>query len=322
MKIGARALLAAKLIVTAALCAWIVLHVDVRAFGRTLLACDVWLLALVLGIRVLGLVLSAAKWRELLRIHDLAFRLSDLTRWYLVAMFLNNFLPTSIGGDGYRIYRTFGNRRGNAYAVLAVGLERVTGLAMMIAIGASAALALYLIRGDTVARSVLILVGIGGSAGIALLALGRFSRPDRWLPAKLAARVRDLPRAVVEDFRKSPGRLAVVLLISAVFHVNKALVYWLLLRAVGADAGLLEVAVAALAAELAGLAPVALGGLGVIEGAFVLITGHYGVPPEQGLAAAVLWRALLLPLTLGGAICYALDGGRRSLDGEVVATSS
>ena len=69
-----------------------------------------------------------------------------LLRILLSASFLNNFLPTAIGGDIYRVYRTVpqGTR---SRAVSAVLLDRVVGLLSLMLIGAIGSAWLFIREG-------------------------------------------------------------------------------------------------------------------------------------------------------------------------------
>lgn len=300
-----RALLLLKLSVTIGLSLWIVSLVDWSQFWSILIASKLSVIGLVVLMRFFGLTISSFKWQQLLAIHGLRYRLSQLVRWYLVATFLNHFLPTSIGGDGYRIYKTWHNGRGKACAVVAILVERATGLAALALLGYAAAIATYLSRGDPVAGT----IAVGGTIGLPLAAgavwlsirlrlLGVLTRSRFW-PAKLTEL-----SALAGDFRDHPQKSALVGVISFVFHVNKILVVWLLLYALGARANLLELTVAILAVEVIGLLPISLGGLGVVEGSFIYVMGHYGVSQEIGLATILLMRVLMVPYSLIGAGLY------------------
>src|ERR1043166_1401579 len=104
-----RILLGIKFVVTAALCGWIIAWVNWQQFWSAITLVNVWIVLVVLLMRFFGLLISTYKGQSLLAVHGLSYRLKQLFRWYHVSMFLNNFLPTSIGGDAYRIYKTWSN---------------------------------------------------------------------------------------------------------------------------------------------------------------------------------------------------------------------
>lgn len=303
-------LTALKLIVTIGLSVWIVGLVDWHEFRAILEGTSLWILALVTAMRFGGLALSSFKWQQLLAIHAARFRFGLLLRWYLVGSFLNHFLPSSIGGDGYRIYRTWDNDRGRAAALFAVLMERTTGMAALGILGYAAAVALYLRDGGTAAASVAGLGSVALVVGLAALALSsRFRLVDRVRLTRYGKHLDGL-EAFARDFRDAPRKTSVVVGASFIFHLNKLLAVWLLLFALGGVASPLQIIVALLIAELAGLVPISLGGLGVLEGSFILVMGQFGVAEEISLATMLLLRVLMIPFYLAGAVFYFFGGGR------------
>jgi len=105
------------------------------AIGVTLARIPPGVMLGALIIMLLSVSISAYKWQMMLKLHGVHFSFSKLHRYYFTAVFFNNFLPTSIGGDGYRIYKTFGNPRSTSSSVIAVVMERLTGIIALLAIG-------------------------------------------------------------------------------------------------------------------------------------------------------------------------------------------
>lgn len=300
---------AARLVVTLGLSAWIIALVDWTAFLRTLGSASPWIVGIVVVLRFGGLVLSSYKWQQLLAVHSVRYRLARLLRWYMVGSFLNHFLPSSIGGDGYRIYRTWDNERGRAVSVLAVALERITGMAALATLGYVSALILLLAAREPLVSGVVIV----GSSCLLMVALGvglssRFDLVGRLRDSRFGRYV-DALAALASDFRDQPLRTSLVVGLSFAFHLNKLAVVWLLLFTLGASVDPLQLMVALFIVELAGLLPISLGGLGVVEGSFMVVMAQFGVADEISLATMLLLRVLMLPFYLAGAVFYFLDDG-------------
>lgn len=85
------------------------------------------LLAFLAGI--LSIFLMAIRWQIILAHYDQPIKLSRLFGFYLVGLFFNNFLPTSIGGDIARIYKVIGDTDNRTTAFSSVIIERVLGIA-------------------------------------------------------------------------------------------------------------------------------------------------------------------------------------------------
>jgi glycosyltransferase 2 family protein len=302
----------AKAFVAASLCAFIIARIDWDAAWGSLTQTGWAPVSGMFGIMVACVFLSAYKWRLLLAIHGIQFGLGRLSRYYFVAVFFNNFLPTSIGGDGYRIYKTLENGRSKASAVIAVAMERLTGFGGLVVLGAGAALWLA--------------ADIEGFSGIALaLAAALIAGPMlAWrlrdlVPPRLynavPQKVRQLQKTIVEhldDYLRQPGKSASVIGISLLFHVGVAFAYYLILR-YGADQPItmLQVLTVLTVATLVAVLPISINGLGVFEGTFMYLLAQYGVPTEVSIVPMILNRGLLIALSLAGAGAYLFEKSSR-----------
>ena len=124
----------AKFIVTVTLCWLIVSWIDWQIFLAAVANAHYGMLFAVFLLGIFMRMLSAWKWQILLIGHGIHFPLIALIRWYFIGAFFNTFLPTNIGGDGYRLFKTYDNPKGKARAIGALLLERITGV---LALGAS-----------------------------------------------------------------------------------------------------------------------------------------------------------------------------------------
>ena len=98
-----------KLVVTVGLIGWILTQVDWAEFWAHLVSFQWWVIAVVMVIWAVALSVSVIKWQQLLRVHGLYYPLGLLHRWYFISYFLSQFLPSIIGGDAFRIYKTLQN---------------------------------------------------------------------------------------------------------------------------------------------------------------------------------------------------------------------
>jgi uncharacterized membrane protein YbhN (UPF0104 family) len=261
-----------------------------RAAGPTLVF-------IVFAILLLNVFLSAFKWGLLLRIHRVFYSLRTLSAYYFVAIFFSNFLPSSIGGDGYRIYKTLDNERGKTSAVVAVLMERLTGIGVLLVLGFVAAQTLPgTPRGITLAFWA---IAIGVLVGPWL---GCFLRSR--LPGKLRL-MTDTLAEHAGDYAQRPQLALAVIGLSAMFHLMLAFAYYLAISNTGSyEAGLLELLVALAVSNLVAVLPISINGIGVFEGAFMYLLSQYGVPYEVSAIPMILNRVLLVPLSVIGAVLY------------------
>ncbi len=88
---------------------------------------------LFLGFAVLVMVLAvwflAIRWKVLLNSYRYHLGIGQLFGFYLIGLFFNNFLPTSIGGDVMRIYKLISVTDDRTSAFASVIIERLMGIA-------------------------------------------------------------------------------------------------------------------------------------------------------------------------------------------------
>jgi len=94
---------------------------------------EVWQILVYLAVIFLGLLISARKWQGLCRFKGLKNSFFDLFKLYLTGAFINNFVPSTIGGDIFRAYQVGKKEKRYLEASSTVVMDRFTGLlALMI----------------------------------------------------------------------------------------------------------------------------------------------------------------------------------------------
>jgi len=298
-----------KLAVSAGLIYVILRGVALEAVWRALGRADPWLLALAFAMFFLGYGITAWRWRILLAAQGVQAPLGYLVRSFMVAIFFNNFLPSTIGGDAVRVYDSWRAGGGKARAVAVVFTDRLFGMSALLLL---AALALW-----WAPPAVAGLAGLRGFLALALLGVGgllvAFFRGlglpwlERWRrhPGP-AGRVLDRLAEAVAAFRGRRDVVAKALGLSLLLQANVILHYlligWALHLPVPWPAYFLIVPIAILTMML----PVSINGIGVREGVFVFLLGLYGVARPEALALAWIAFGFVLAQGVLGGVVYAL----------------
>lgn len=255
---------------------------------------------------VLEMPVNGMKWYWALRLHDQRYPWSYLFRVSCMGYFFNNFMPSAIGGDVYRVYRTWPAGGEKGFAVSAVLIERLVGVAILMANGFIAAL--FLLEHALARTFVTICLVAAGGAAIGLPILLRLQRRgvlSRRFP-KLAAIESMLGRIL--KLRSEWGWL---LLASLAFQGLAAWVVHLCFAAVGSPIDVPAALLITAAAGLASVLPISISGLGVVEGSIAGTAVALGGDFEAGVLAALLLRFLALGVSgLCGLFCFVDDGVR------------
>ena len=263
---------------------------------------------------VASVVISAWKWQLLLRARGLRVGLPSLVRLYWTGVFFNNFMPSSFGGDVVRL--VLARRIGGVAPVAASMLvERATGFLVLVVLALAALLLGPALNGAGALRPVAITILVLGTFSLALLlwrghALVRAvaaSRPARHrLVARVLAKI-DALALTLRDYGADHRALVVTCAVSVLFYAGLVLFQHAAIHALHGDLTLGQVALVAPLVVLVAALPVSINGIGITEGAFVILYAQVGLPPEIGLASALLRRIVLLLAALPGAAFWLLE---------------
>lgn len=299
-----------KIIVSATLIGFLLYKVDWGNISRTIRISDIKIIAVTFFILVGQFPISVLKWKKSLEIHDLRFSFLFLQKILCIGFFFNNFLPTSIGGDGYRVLKTMPGEGAKSRGISAVLLERILGLGALMVLGFLGAL-LVLRDFDTPAIRFYVIGWVMISLVIALFQYLRsrgafvsiFNRLDSIKPM-------DAIFHNIQYIKNGGTRLFDVIKISFVFQLLAIASIYLLFIAVGAKTGYAACAFIAAFAGIASVLPVSINGIGVVEGSFVFSAMQVGVGYEQSLIVAFLLRILTIPLSLICGMVYLYESSR------------
>lgn len=288
-----------KITAGTALVFWLVQGVDWYAVGDIVAHMSLPLILLYISLQLVGNVISAAKWQYLARIQGFTFSVKDGTLAYLTGAFINNFLPSTAGGDAYRVFwmsRT--GERSRAFA--AVFFDRITGL-----------LALFLFAGIGIAffpRDVLLvqpvfIIFAAITLSVALVILCALFWVERFY--QFAVFLAELlpwqrPASLLQDFRSlAEGRVyARAILWSALFTAaGIGTSNFFLFSALGAELSPIAFGSAIFAATLVANIPISINNIGVKEWSYVFFFGLLGISAELAVTAALVSRLLQMVIS-------------------------
>lgn len=263
--------------------------------------------ALALGMMVNAL--GVWRWSIVTRLAGAPLPAQLAARLFFIGLFFNQTLPSSIGGDAFRValaWRAGAPRAASAAGVVFDRLIGLAGLAML----ATASLVVLAGRFDNamawwgaVALTAAVYVALG--AFIALV--GPMSRlAVRWHRTRpLASFGQSAAR-----LRAAPGACVVAVGLALAGHALTAAVAVALARAMGLPLDGLTTATVVPLLLIISLAPFTLAGWGVREGAAVVAYGALGLGGADAAALSVAFGITWALLGLPGGVLWLL--GRRS----------
>ena len=303
--------------VSIALLLWLVLTIDWKGTVRILVqAQPEWIMMAIFWI-ILSMVVSVSKWQLLLNVQKIYLKWSELWRAYWAGLFLNNFLPSSIGGDAFRIVWVSKSSHDSAGAAASVIVERIlaaTGIALVGIVGGFFA-------GRLNGQAMTLLIGLMLLSLVLLVVILRGRLPDTLFRKK---------GPIYEFFKgmdihgsrmqANPAVLLLVLLLSVVFQLTVVAVNYSIFKALGISGlGWWDILFIIPITSAAAMLPVGINGYGVREGAYVALLASYHVSREAAFTSSILFAFLVSLCSLYGGWAFMIYRGEK---GNSHATTS
>jgi uncharacterized protein (TIRG00374 family) len=283
------------------LLAWIV---DLNRLTAVLFRADVPLFALASLMVLADRAMMIGKWYPLLEVQGLKIPLSQATRVYLAASFASLFLPNSVGADVVRTLALGGERRAIPEVGASIVVERMLGLAASVIL----CTAVLLLAQQAFPLGFLLpwILAVGAALLGATFLMLRPSR-GRWLARYRERRWFQHGQRFAPACRLYRHHLGTVLVVAALSLVEQGfpiVILWILVHALDLEVSLFALFVAAPLTLFAGRLPIAIGGIGVIEGALVYFLGAFGVSPVEALSLALAGRFVEIVILLPGGLFW------------------
>jgi uncharacterized protein (TIRG00374 family) len=250
--------------------------------------------------------ISAYRWQLLLRARDVEVPLSELFSFYMIGMFVNNFMPGSIGGDVVKSYYLYKRTHKLQISVISVFLERFTGL-----LGLCLLALATLVVGYQYLRSAMVVASVCGSAAFLLLmVLVLWQLPNivvripvltKFVPNRLSASAAELYDALASYRNHIPTVLAAIA-ISTVLQLMLASYFSIASVAMGIPINLIYFLLFLPAVTLVSLIPLSLGGLGIREASMAVLFGAAGISAADVIAVSLTIHIINTLLSLWGGV--------------------
>jgi len=252
-----------------------------------------------------GQTVAALRWKVLLGPGSPPW--SYLARLYVIGGFFSLFLPTVVGGDAVRAVAAAQHSDRPGGSVASVLLDRLFGVTAMLLYALLGALIAPEMTRAMLGQTAWHLPGglpVLAAAGLAVLGLGL-------LILRRSRRVQSLLREGLEAVREvasSPTRALRALALGFVVQGLYISIWVVLAQAMRFQLPLATFLVAVPLVTLGTMLPISLAGLGLREGAWLLLLRDAGIPDASIVAYSLLFFAANLLLGAGGGLLFVSRG--------------
>jgi len=295
----------AKVLVSLFFLGWVFLKVSWSEFFTHLEAANVWLMIAYVLLVLLGIVICSYKWKVLTDFKGMHFSLWDLFKLYLTGTFINNFMPSFVGGDTYRAYETGRAEKKYSAAASAVLMDRITGLvaATILAVIFSL-LNLKVVLKNNVLIGANILVLLSLSFDLTMVQVRKLAfvkrHAERFIPEKIMNFLRELGH-----YSSHRGILSKTIALGGLFSiVGMAIANYVLFMALGVKINILDYLAVIFLITIVSSVPITVNNIGLKEWSYVTFFGIFGINASLVLVVSILSRFIQMIISFAALPMY------------------
>jgi len=296
-------------LVSVALLALLFRSLDLAALRQLYATMPLWFYLLSLAVILGGQVLYAWRWRQVLAASGVPVTIGTAIRQYFIGVFLNNFFPSTVGGDMAKVYY-LGRHHGYRPIAASIVLDRLLSIGLL----AVLATTMYWVAPDpspqfVATRAFVTIIAACLLGGLVLAARGTGGLPRRLAPfGTFAVRLAERAQRFRHDMATAARQPHIVFQSAAVvttyFFALTGIYRLFLSLDTGAHPAFLTLMTAVTTASLLSNIPISINGLGLREQLHAILLAPLGVTREAAVAISLLTFAHLLVSSLLGVLFW------------------
>jgi glycosyltransferase 2 family protein len=286
------ALFVLKALVSGLLLTYVLRKMDLQNIAAHFREMDLRLFILSALLFLVNNFLAAFRWRLLLNNSMPAGKLFSLV---LIGSFFNNLLPGSVGGDAVKAYYLYRDTQEGGKSIASVFLDRYVGFLALLTIGLISGLVAFkdlAAVGMQWITPLLFIAFLGGSLVVFGLRIGRRFATIAAFHDYFHDTIRNRP-VILKTYLLSLVMQTIIIFM--VYLIGRSIGYQLSFSALFVYLPIIFTVI---------MVPVSVSGLGLREGAFVLLFGLTGVPAEASATISFLWFLSIAAGSLVGLFEY------------------
>lgn len=304
----------ARIIIAIALLYYLLRRIDIRSSFEIMRRVNLYFFGLSVVTFLIFLVISNWRWKILLDARNMTFSFWYLLRVYFISWFFNNILPTTVGGDVFRVTYTVkkdeltGQRTSASRSLAAAFVDRFIGFIGLFFFASLASGYLFLTKP---LKNQFLVFNILGFIILLIILSALFSDRVHQVFSWIFKRIKFFnlgPRferayLQVKEYRQVKPQLLYSFLLSLLVQVSIALVWFFGALGISVHTSVSYYFLHIPVIGVLSMIPITIGGLGLRENLFVTFFAALGVLQKQALAISLLYLIVnLIYAFLGGIV--------------------
>ncbi|HPG40381.1 MAG TPA: lysylphosphatidylglycerol synthase transmembrane domain-containing protein [bacterium] len=306
-----------RMVLSGAIFLYLVNKIDWSAARSTLASLKYEYILIALIPTMVELVLKSVKWRMLLKVKNIRVPFWEIFKIYYISSFIGTFLPSSLGIDLLRSYSLSRYIRNTHDSVSTVVVDRLLGIISLIFVVLMGVLAIetgfvnntwqFII---TIIICLFVLFGGVILSRYLIVFLEWILYKLHFSPPKIEKYVTLLHRIYdsIIDFKNNKWAVFKVFLVSIVFQFSRVAISYFIALSFDIHIGIKYWIIIVPLVTLATMLPLAVGGIGIREGAFVFFLSKLGVSISTAFLLSIVTFLLVIIISLPGFVFYLLYG--------------
>jgi len=306
---------AVKLIITVLIFILLSKNIDWVSVGNVLINISIGAISLSIFIITFQNLLATFRWLVILKAVETiaenkhSFPFWEAVRYFMAGLFLNQVLPSTVGGDGLRVW--FMHQRGTDvhHAMVSIVLERVLTLFGCLLLIFLTQPFYYLVPAENIMIWVFYLVFFGLAVGVAVVTIvgERICMISQWSFLMKITKLFTL----LKQYFIVPSKLVAPIVLSIGGFILMTIVVYIYALALGINESIWIFFVLCPPVFLLSALPISISGWGVREGAMIVALGYLGVSPEKSLAISIALGITIIIGALPGSM-FLLRGAKKA----------
>jgi len=276
---------------------WIIFEVDWREVGGYLRQIN-WIWILIYVVFYLGgVMISSYKWKILAKHKGVDLKLREFFKYYFSATFVNNFMPSFVGGDSFKVYqigKISGKFKETASSVI---MDRLTGL-----LGGMVLVVIFSFLNLKVFWENKILFWLGAGSFLGLVFLFVFLEFFREREIKIfPGAVNKILNRVIRELNYYNGESKIIWKAigwSFLFNlIGLAGANYILFLAMGIKIGILNYLSVIFLISVIASVPISINNIGIKEWAYITFFGIFGLSSGGVVSVAIVSRLIQMLLS-------------------------
>ena len=286
---------------------WILFAVNWLEIWSFLQKITRWQIVMYMVLYVMGMIFSSYKWKFLAKHKGISLPFKYFFKSYFTATFINNFFPSFIGGDGFKIYY-IGKKTGKLKeSASSVFMDRLTGLwgAMFLAV-----IFFVLNLSILVHSQILIIINILIIAGLIIwfFILELFKKRIISVPNKKIGKTLNIFINEINHYNGKTREIWKAILLSFPFNfIGLAGANYILFLSMGIDINLLNYLSVIFLISIVSSVPITINNIGIKEWAYITFFGFFGLNSSAVISVAILSRFIQMIISFFALPIYLIE---------------